>query len=219
MRDEWGQAGEPARAVVRVHNTREGTLRTDELWSGEHELFAAVRVPAGRTLTIMPGTRVRVTEGSGAALAVQGRLLVRGSAGPVSFGSAGAGGSRDWRGILVEGEADLEGVDIRHAERAVTVLPGARVRLAACTLAGNRVGLHACGEGAEVEDCRFENNEWYGVKEDAIAVNGGRRPRLLRCSFAGNGRAYYHEELLILDPAALNGLPGNEDNSDGEASP
>ena len=219
VRDEWGHSSEPAHAAVRVINTREGTLRADELWSGEHELFATVRVPAGRTLTVLPGTRVRVTEGSGAALVVQGRLVVQGLAGPVSFLSAGAGGPRDWRGILVEGEASLEGAEVRHAERAVTVLTGAQARLAGCTLAGNRVGLHACGEGAAVEDCRFADNEWYGVKEDAIAANGGRRPRLLRCSFEGNGRPYYHEERLILDPAALNLLPGNAGNTDWEASP
>lgn len=59
---------------IYFHNN--ATLACGEVWRNDrpHVLYGTVRVPAGCTLTIKPGTRVYAH--AGAALVVQGRLLV-----------------------------------------------------------------------------------------------------------------------------------------------
>lgn len=59
---------------IYLHNN--ATLACGEVWRSDrpHVLYGTVRVPAGCTLTIKPGTRVYAH--AGAALVVQGRLLV-----------------------------------------------------------------------------------------------------------------------------------------------
>ncbi len=62
----------------------------------------------------------------------------------------------------------------------------------------------------------FRGNQWYGIKEDATAENGGRRPQVSGCVFIGNGYDYYHEELRDITMDELNAIVGNGENRRGE---
>ncbi len=195
-------------SLVKVGNTTSGTLCMDETWSGSHRIYGDVIVPAGMKLTIQPGTEIIIDgipgeTGYNHALIVRGTLNAQTGTGFTSVtGTVGC-----WRGILVEGEATLEGVIIRYAERGVTALDGSKVTLTGCNFENNLAGVHAYGSSPSISNCLFKNNV-YGIKEDASG-----RPVVTGCRFTDNGIDYYHLELTEINMEQLNGMPGNRGNS------
>ena len=134
-----------------------GVITKDTVWQGEVALQDDVLVPAGVTLTIRPGTVVRVAAAESTKtdpeymsplteITVRGTLKVEGTAkSPVLFGSAGEGKAGNWAGIIVDrGAADLRSCRIMDAESAVYLVDGT-VRLADADLRGNRYGITALG--------------------------------------------------------------------------
>jgi hypothetical protein len=188
--------------TVTVGNTTRGTLYADESWSGVHHIYGDLSVPDGITLTIEPGTEIIVEAGYG--IQVKGSLKITG--GGVTFRSTG-GQVNDWQGIYLEGEAALNGVTIRDAERGLTVVSGATAALTHCIFQNNQVGLHVYGTTPAVNDCSFLGNTLYGIKEDE-----GGRPAVKGCTFSGNGMAYYSETDTEITIEELNQFPGNSGN-------
>ena len=192
--------------TVVVSNTSSGNLYRDETWSGIHYIYGDVTVPNGIILTILPGTQV-IVYGNIAAdgfykLDIQGNLIIQGAGQPVTFSS-----STGWKGIYLEGQATLDSVIIRNAERGMTVVNGASTTITNCTFQDNQVGLHAYGVKSMVSNCTFLNNTLYGIKEDE-----GGRPVVVDCRFSGNGMDYYSETDTDLTIDELNQITGNSGN-------
>jgi hypothetical protein len=188
-------------------------LPDDEFWwSGLHEIETTVIVPEGTTLTVLPGAEVRVKANAGIRFIVHGSLIIQGTeVSPVLF-NAEQPGHTYWEGIYITGEADILHGVIRDAERGITTAPGSDVEIGESRFIHNLVGLHAYGASPGVTACWFEDCEWYGVKEDAAAEHGDRRPVLTGCVFKSNGYDYYHETERIIGMEELNQLPGNSNN-------
>jgi hypothetical protein len=187
-----------------------GTLVQDTVWRGEIDLQEDLLVPAGVTLTIMPGTIVRVTTAESTKtdpeylsplteISVRGRLKVEGGAKePVQFLSAGDKKAGMWAGIVVDGgRADIRFSRIMHAESALYVIDG-NVRLADSELSENRNGIFSQGAKSEVEmvTTTIIRNE-YGifttnnakVKCNDCTVRENRK----RDKYAGNMQEYADE--------------------------
>lgn len=197
-----------ATTTVTVGNTASGTLYADETWSGTQYIYGDVTVPAGITLTVLPGTQVIVngTSDSGFTLDIKGTLNITDSGRTVSFASS-SGQAGSWKGIYLEGQGALDGVTVKDAERGVTVVGGATVTLKNCTFRNNQAGLHVYGTAPAVSGCRFLENTLYGIKEDE-----GGRPVVKDCTFSGNGMDYYSEKDTDLTIDEVNQIPGNSGN-------
>lgn len=165
----------PAPAVSSV-------LTSDTIWEGEIILYEDVLVPDGISLTIMPGTVIKVIPSESTRtdpeyisplteLIVRGTLVVNGQEGSqVSF--LPRGDKRfSWAGIILDGgRAMIRSATIRGAETGITVIKGS-LSFVRSTLTGNRYGLTAHGRDAVVrlESSRVTENE-YGV----FLLNGAR---------------------------------------------
>lgn len=197
---------------VKVNNTTSGRLYTDETWSGEHRIVGDVLVPDGKTLTILPDTKVIIdgipgVTGYDHALVIEGQLLITGDGPEVLFKLA-SDAQETWKGIAIFGTAELNNFRIEQAVRGITVLNDAQVNISNGHLLNNQVGLHVYGCRPLIDNTRFEGNTLYGIKEDF-----GGRPVVTDCHFSNNGIDYYHEELTALSMEQLNNVDGNSGNS------
>ena len=199
-----------ASTTVYVQNTSQGNLYANETWSGTWNLYGAVTVPAGITLTVSPGTQIIVNPdpvtGTAGSLDIQGTLTIQGAGQVVAFSSA-TGQAGDWKGIYVEGQATLDQVLIRDAERGLAVVNGATATITNCTFQNNQAGLHVFGTQPTVTNCSFINNTIFGIKED----NGGR-PIVTGSLFSGNVIDYYNENMTKITIDQLNQINGNSGN-------
>ena len=197
-----------ATTTVTVGNTSSGILYADETWSGTQYIHGDVTVPTGITLTVLPGTQVIVngTADSGFTIDIKGSLNIADSGRTVSFGSSN-GQVNSWKGIYLEGQATLEGVIIRDAERGLTVVNGSTASMSNCIFQNNQAGLHVYWTSPTVWNCSFLDNSVYGIKEDE-----GGRPVVKDCTFSGNGMDYYSEKDTDLTIDEVNQIPGNSGN-------
>ncbi|RII26422.1 MAG: hypothetical protein CXR31_10675 [Geobacter sp.] len=152
-----------------------GVITTDTVWQGEVRVTEDVLVPEGITLTLRPGTTVKVVAAESTKtdpeyvsplteITVRGVLRAQGTSNsPVEFsGEEKRAGS--WAGIVVDqGTAVLEGCRIEHAETAVHVFDG-NLRLKDSIIRENRYGVVAQGEKGKiaVENSRIADND-YGL--------------------------------------------------------
>jgi len=169
-----------------------------------------VTVPEGITLTILPGTQVIIEQAPGQA-GYRNALIINGTmnagAGPV-FQLAEGTTLTGWEGITITGQAVLDQVTVRNAQRAVTTINTDNVTILNSTISGNYTGVHVCGGHPAISGTIFTGNTLYAVKEE----NGW--PKVTHCIFTGNGIDYYHDTLTKITPEQLNTLPdrGNEEN-------
>ena len=161
--------------VIFPCGVRAGVITTDTVWQGEVRVTEDVLVPEGITLTIRPGTIVKVFAAESTKtdpehmsplteITVRGVLRVEGTAtSPVAFsGEEKKVGS--WAGIVVDhGTATVAGCRIADAETAVHVFDG-NLRLKDSTIRENRYGVVAQGEKSDiaVENSRVADND-YGL--------------------------------------------------------
>lgn len=138
------------------------TLTVDTVWSGEVSMQEDILVPAGVVLTILPGTKIKVSRAESTKtdpeyisplteLTVRGSLLVSGSeAAPVEFAGEPGAVAGSWGGVLVDGgDAVISHCIIQSAENAVQVFSGS-VELTSSVLMNNRYALVAQGSGSRV---------------------------------------------------------------------
>jgi len=175
----------------------------DETWSGSHHIYGDVIVPNGIKLTIMPGTEVIADGKPGEIkLDVAGELTAGQGAVFYSVNKTTTG----WKGIYVTGRATLEGVTVVNAERGL-VIDGTDFIINQCVFRENYLGVHVINSRPLIKNSIFENNTWYGVKEDK-----GGSPILTECIFVGNRRNYYHQTMTSISIDQINGLPENSGN-------
>jgi tetratricopeptide (TPR) repeat protein len=98
--------------------TYAGEVYYDQAWSGTHILTGDITVLPGVTLTILPGTSVRIPADK--RILIQGTLIANGTSGnPITFQKSG--GSR-WYGIEVNnGTLDLDYTTLKESYYGVTV--------------------------------------------------------------------------------------------------
>ncbi len=200
-----------ATTTVKVRNTVSGMLYMDEIWTGEHWLYGDVIVPEEFTLTIKPGTEVildRVISDTsyGHRLVIKGNLLIEGDSSGVSFRSVNEEGI-GWEGIYLEGQARIDGLSLSQAMRGITVTETGILTVTNSVFSNNLLGIHCYSPGVVILNTRFNNNTWYGLKEDA-----GGRPEVRNCTFSANKINYYYVEKTDLSEAELNAVEGNEGN-------
>ena len=192
-----------------------GILVEDRVLAGEVVLAADLLVPAGRTLTIRPGTRIYVVPSkstkidpewlsSGTELLVRGRLLVEGTEEePVAFlpTEIPEGEEVGWAGILLDKAepSRLAHVHIRQAESGVLCIATAP-EIRAGRIEGCRYGIIAQEKSAPlISGCRVENGE------GGVFCWRGSNPHLQHSRIAGNA-----EEGLFVDATSQPQLSDNE---------
>lgn len=175
---------------------RGAVLTADTEWSGEVSVNEDVLVPEGVTLTIMPGTTVRVTPSESTKtdpeylsplteVTVRGKLIADGGKGsPVAFLPASPGKDPSWAGIIIDGgSAVLRSSTISGAETGVQVVRGS-LTLKDSSLSGNRYGVAAHGKESSVALVSTEVRENdYGLlllngatfTNKGSTVNGNRK--------------------------------------------
>ncbi len=157
-------------------------LQATTTWSGNISLSEDLLIPEGVTLTITPGTVVRVTPAESTKtdpeflsplpeIIVRGTLRANGTAEqPVVFSSS-AGKASSWAGIIVDGgEVGLRGAVVCDAESGVQVFAGA-LSVSKSKLTGNRYGLAVQGAGsrASIDTTTITDND-FGL----LLLNGAR---------------------------------------------
>lgn len=152
-----------------------GVIDTDAVWQGEVRITEDILVPEGITLTVRPGTTVKIASAESTKtdpeylsslteITIRGTLRVEGTdTSPVKFSGeekkAGA-----WAGILVDhGAIIMTGCRVMNADTGVYVMNG-NLFMKNSELRENRYGLVAQGDSADVTmtDSRIADND-YGV--------------------------------------------------------
>jgi hypothetical protein len=134
-------------------------IKSNTTWSGEVSIEEDILIPEGVTLTISPGTIIRVSPSESTRtdpefmspmteITVRGTLVAEGKEGsPVTFLISGKKESV-WAGIIVDGgKAILRSCIIRDADTGVYVLHGS-VFMNGSLLTKNRYGLTVQGPDA-----------------------------------------------------------------------
>jgi len=175
-------------------------LTADTVWEGVVDLTEDILVPAGVTLTIVPGAVIRVSNAESTKtdpeylsplveLTVRGVLKAVGAPNaPITFVSAGERKEDAWAGIIIDGgNAYLKACHIESAETAVHLLNGT-LELNDSTLIGNRYGLviqgketMVHGRGNRVTDNDYGLVTFKGSPEGSgiAAVANNRKKDLL----------------------------------------
>ncbi|MHB8894638.1 MAG: right-handed parallel beta-helix repeat-containing protein [Candidatus Geothermincolia bacterium] len=176
-----------------------GILAANETWSGTIELEGDVTVPAGVTLTILPGTTVSApklvdatfggTDPARTELIVQGNIFAEGTAAaPILLTSSG-GGRGDWYGLRAYGSARLKDITIENGQTGVTFVADAaadELIVQEATVRNNaQDGLAMSGAGTADTVVTVANSVVSGNGTKGISVNTqGTVP--LRPTFSGN---------------------------------
>ena len=161
-------------------------IAEDTTWSGEVAVAEDVLIRPGVTLTVLPGTVVKIAAGESTRtdpeylsslteITVRGTLKALGTARePIRFVMPDGGPVKGWAGIIVDGgETDLRHVNIEGAESGVTVV-GGRAEIDNATLRRNRYGLSVVAKEATVrlQDSTLSEND-YGL----ALLNGAEAER------------------------------------------
>lgn len=155
----------------------------NETWSGKMVLDGEVKVPAGATLILEPGTELFFP--AGATLIVEGRLVANGSVeAPVRFLPREDSVPAVWQGLSfhqgsVEG-SELQHVSIEGAMQAVEVTTS-KVRIVSSSLSGGSKGV-VSGGGALIT---LEGVSVKEMSEAAIDANAGSQGSISGCRIEG----------------------------------
>jgi parallel beta-helix repeat protein len=172
------------------------TLSRDTTWQGEREIREEVRVEAGATLTILPGSRITFSSGH---LEVAGRLI----ADDVDFRGSG------WKGIILKGCDNTTIIRNCRIEGAKTGLfiGGGAPRIEGTTLQNNEIGIELKQQSAAtIKDCRISGNRKVGlfIKDESSPLVSG-------CTISKNGK--YGVYIYRAQPAGFTGNTLSENDT------
>jgi len=142
------------------------SIETNETWSGTVVLTEAVNVAEKAVLTINPGTEVRF--GSSASLAVQGRMLAKGTEKqPIRFLPESGTAAGSWQGLSffgARGGSELEHVSIEGAVHALEV-NSSKVSITASTLQSGVKGIYMGAEAlVKIDDVTVSKMSEAGIE-------------------------------------------------------
>lgn len=151
------------------------TLDKNTVWQGEVKVSEDILVPEGITLTIKPGTTVRVAVAESTKtdpeyisplteITIRGTLIVEGTRkAPVEFFSEYSK-TGNWAGIIIDrGKAYVSFFRIRNAETAIHSLNG-NLKISGAVIQDNRYGLVLQGSKSDtvLDDSLITGND-YGM--------------------------------------------------------
>ncbi len=158
-------------ALVGMAQTTSGEVEGNEVWSGEVTISGDVSIGFGSTLTIRPGTIVKVdSEDDSAKIELRlsgGKLIAEGTAdAPIVFSaSRNSGGRSEWNGIRCDlGEFVGRYINIQNATSALRYTSGGRYTFSDSEISkcGNGIGISAAGK-YEISRVDISSFERYGV--------------------------------------------------------
>lgn len=172
------------------------TLSRDTTWQGEREIREEVRVEAGATLTIRPGSKVTFRGGH---LEVAGRLVAE----DVDFKGNG------WGGILLKGcdsTTIIRNCRIAGAKTGLFIGGGAP-RIEGTTLENNEVGIELKQQSsAAISLCRISGNRKVG-----LFIKDESSPHVSGCTISKNGK--YGVYIYRAQPANFTGNTLSENDT------
>jgi hypothetical protein len=189
---------------INIINTYKGKLYDNEEWSGAPVIESEVVVPAGLSLTLMPGTKLQMQARS--SLRIYGTLNAQDVTGGITITRQ----KEDlWKGIIFEGSGSgsLHGLTISYADIGITAAADTGIiSLNEVKLIGNRSGLDFFTGTLTANNCLFQSNTAYGVLvEDEIY------PAFTKCIFSGN-KQHYVDLYGALIEDDVNQYPGGGGN-------
>jgi parallel beta-helix repeat protein len=170
-------------AVQSPSTATAAVLSSDTVWAGEVSVSEDILVPAGVTLTIMPGTIIKVALSDSTKMepeymsplteiTIRGKLSAEGTKGsPVSFLRAEGDGAGGWSGIIIDGgTVHLKSCTIQDAETGVYALKGVLL-VEDSVIRKNHYGLVAGGKetSAVIRNSLVTEND-YGL----LSLSGAR---------------------------------------------
>lgn len=181
--------------VITADAAVSGVITADVTWSGEIVMAGDVLVVEGVTLTIEPGTIVRVKKSESTKtdpeylsslteLLVRGRLAAEGTAEkPIAFlPDSDAAEKEHWAGIIVDrGAASLRHCKIEHAETGVYAIQSSPA-IDGATITKNNYGVISQGEFSKPV---ISKSSIFGNTIGVMALDGAR-PRLSGNTIGGN---------------------------------
>lgn len=192
---------------VTVTTTLQGELALDEVWTGRIELKGDIIIPVGITLTIRSGTEIIMPLDS--IITVNGKILCGGSGEKVRFtvNTLETTGPDLWAGIYLSPESagsTWNNTLVEYAARGL-ILNKQEIIVKDSIFKDNGIGIHLEQSNIMVENCGFENNLFYGIKEE-----GNCTPIINDNVFIENGLApYYHSHETIMTVEKINNLLGS----------
>ncbi len=200
---------------IKVLNTFNGTLYMDEYWSGDHENSGSVIVP-DKTVLAPDGVTLHIADNSNITFYGDPDSIFENGLDIMGTLNCGDGASFTihpdvtrgmWRGIFVEGSANIGESEISKAVRALTVTKDSVINLNKTSIRSNNIGIHSIGLSLYLNELSFYNNFEYAIKEDS-----GAEPVVTRCWFENNLYDYYNTALTAIDFNKLNELGNNNNN-------
>jgi hypothetical protein len=187
-----------------IINTYKGKLYDHEEWSGTPMIESEVVVPAGLTLTLMPGSKLQMQAGS--SLRIYGTLRAEDTNGGITISRQ----KEDlWKGIIFQGSGSgtLRGVTVSYAETGITASAGnGIISLNEVKLSENQTGLDFFSGMLMANQCLFQSNTAYGILVEAEIY-----PALTQCTFNGN-KQHYVDSYGLLTEDDVNQCPGGGGN-------
>jgi hypothetical protein len=209
--DAWGLSTTQA-IPLEVDNTTEGKLYTNEYWTGPVLLSGMVEIPSGLSLSLdsvqaeaygsLDPNNIML---AGIQVDSGGALRVSNSGGGSRFDTYIAGYL--WKGISIAGNGTGSGLELDHAERGFTLLPGGSLSMPSLELNDNLIGIHLLGGSLSLNGGTIGGNAEYGIKEDGPGTYSVKN-----MVFGTNGVGYYQLGKTGISTSELNAIPGNGGN-------
>lgn len=187
---------------ITLSSVEAAVITADTVWQKEISITEDTLVPRGITLTIRPGTVVKVSPAETTKtdpefisplteITVRGRIVVEGAKdAPVRFISADPGRENEWAGIIVDGgEAAIRNSMISGAESALYIIDGT-VAANSLSVSNNRYGITSAGKRANIslKDSSITGND-YG-----LIIISDIGPDLTGTSIIGNRKKDFWKE-------------------------
>ncbi|NVN98099.1 MAG: right-handed parallel beta-helix repeat-containing protein [Geobacteraceae bacterium] len=194
--------------LIPLYNAEAAVITSDTIWQKEVSVTEDTLVPQGVTLTIKPGTIIKISPAESTKtdpefisplteITVRGRITIEGTKDePVTFISAEAGRENEWAGIIIDGgEAAIRNCTISGAESALYLI-NATVAANSLTISGNRYGITSAGKRANliIRDSSISGND-YG-----LVLISDIEPDLKGTSINGNRKKDFWKEDLPHSP-------------------
>src|SRR6185369_13128651 len=194
--------------LLPLSNAEALVITTDTVWQNEVTVSEDILVPTGVTLTVRPGTIIKVSPAESTKtdpefisplteITIRGRLKVEGNIeAPVKFMSADSDKKGEWAGILIDGgTADLNNCSITGADSALYSVNGF-LNGANLVLSGNRHGMTIIGNAGKtgVQGSSISGND-YG-----IILLSPAEPDLTGTSVTGNRKKDLWKEEIPAPP-------------------
>jgi hypothetical protein len=112
-----------------------------------------------------------------------------------------------WKGFFLAGSGSGEGLEIHHAERALTVGASGSLVFSKVNLEENLMGIHLLGGSVRLDGGTVSGNSEYGIKEEAVGSFIVRN-----MVFLNNGIGYYQLGKTGISITELNAIAGNGGN-------